>query len=281
MPFTIAVVDTTTLQTAQKIMAYYPDPEQADRVRSTTTHFDIPRFDRLRQDLLYRLRWNIFAPLDDIRVIDYTTSTLTPFADHAIASESLADPPVDKLHVYIDACHEKEALDESDGGPGEFTQPDPLILEGNPITLGQFVSQTHAYLLAHRAQIVEVEDEMYSQPRNLGNDVRAWEVRVDDTGEGNIPPDARFWFDGVSSYKFHGEEGDDSEGEEEEDEEEEGDLEGRDAEKGCAGETQEEWQAFIGVHVEENEGVSMEEFWERRDKDGEREGREWAERSRE
>ncbi|KAF1840744.1 uncharacterized protein K460DRAFT_191775 [Cucurbitaria berberidis CBS 394.84] len=55
---------------------------------------------RLRNDLLNRLRWDIFGSLKHILVKE--NGIVTPFSGHHIASWSLADPPCNNLAVNID-----------------------------------------------------------------------------------------------------------------------------------------------------------------------------------
>ncbi|EMD61913.1 hypothetical protein COCSADRAFT_46393, partial [Bipolaris sorokiniana ND90Pr] len=166
--------------------------------------------DRLRQDLLSRLHWNVFGPLDEVAVRDGTT--LTPLAHHAIKSESIAIPPLSKVTVHINACQEKYAVDENEE-EYRYQPPAPLVIEkpagSSPISINDFVTQVHPFLNAHRAEIFKCEDEIYTQPTTLedgttfvGVDPDKFTSRDgDDSDEnthfyqsGNIPAETRFFF---------------------------------------------------------------------------------------
>jgi hypothetical protein len=173
-----------------------------------------PDTDRLRQDLLYRLRWNIFGALHDIHVVEEPgnpNTALTPLMSHPIAFESLAHPPLAKVSIHIQCCEEKSAADEHED-EWRYQPPAPIVInheDGSPITLGEFVTQTHAYLNAHREQIFKCEDEMYIRPEDVGDAGDGMKVvgigGPDDEGGdgdhflrgGNIPPSAKFCFDDV------------------------------------------------------------------------------------
>lgn len=58
---------------------------------------------RIRYDLLYKLRWDLFGSLEDIQVCDVSDNneiTLVPLQDHPLASERLITVPYKRLHVY-------------------------------------------------------------------------------------------------------------------------------------------------------------------------------------
>lgn len=114
--------------------------------------------DRIRQELMFRLRWNISGPLDDIAIADGVdkngTERSLPFASHPVADESLAEPPISRLHVSsIDV---QEAI-------GFYTAPDDyryqlLLIEnadGRPISLKQFVTEVHIHLNEHKPLILD------------------------------------------------------------------------------------------------------------------------------
>ncbi|KAF2125614.1 hypothetical protein P153DRAFT_389066 [Dothidotthia symphoricarpi CBS 119687] len=129
--------------------------------------------DRIRQDLLFRLRWNISATLEHIEITigphDQTTNVL--FLGHPLADESLADPPLSRIQVGIDVCEDKYAeeqryLDKGMNYPYQYQPPARLTIDnedGSPITLGQFVAQTHAYLNYNREAIIKVISETYGE----------------------------------------------------------------------------------------------------------------------
>jgi hypothetical protein len=124
--------------------------------------------DRLRDDLLERLCWDVFGSLSDIQVNDPGNS-LTPFIGSSIASESLASPPFTNISVYIDVCEGKQSMDELDD-EDQYAAPEPLIIDkedGSPISLHDFVSQVHSYLNANKEEIMQCEDELYMNPVDL------------------------------------------------------------------------------------------------------------------
>lgn len=155
--------------------------------RNTMTHSS-----RLRQPLLSRLRWNVFGPLADIQILDTNDPTFSPFLSHALASQSVAHSPLTTLHIFISVCETR--FDNTEGDP-PFDPPAPLTINASTqpyITLLDFVLQTHAWLNAHRADIMAAEDELYYNPESESDGNAA---------SGNIPEDARFWFDGVEGYE--------------------------------------------------------------------------------
>ncbi|EON62659.1 hypothetical protein W97_01883 [Coniosporium apollinis CBS 100218] len=203
--------------------------------------------DRIRQDLFDRLHWNVFGPLGDISVRDGTT--LTPFTDHAIGSESIADPPVARIAVQINACQEKYSMDETEEEKYRYQSPAPLVIEkfdGAPILLSDFVAQVHLFLNANKEEIYKCEDEIYTQPTELEDGWKFVGVDPDEFDSfededesaepshfwrsGNIPADSRFFFD---QAQFNAVDTD-------------------------------EFEAYITFFVEGNMGTSFEQFWERR-----------------
>jgi hypothetical protein len=179
--------------------------------RDASNYQETPDVDRLRQDLLYRLRWNIFGALHDIHVVEEPSNPntiLTPFLSHPMAYESLAHPPLNKIFVHIRCCEEKWASDEHED-EWQYQPPAPIIIDhedGSPITMGKFVTQTHAYLNANREQIFKCEDEMYSAPEDMGDGSEVVDHGGSD-GEGGdgdhflrggrIPTSAKFCFESV------------------------------------------------------------------------------------
>jgi hypothetical protein len=171
-----------------------------------------PDVDRLRQDLLYRLRWDIFGPIHDIHVVEEpgnSNTALTPLLSHPIAQESLAHPPLAKISVHIHSCEEKWAVDEHED-EWRYQPPAPIVISngnGRAITVGDFVTQTHAYLNANREQIFKCEDEVYFKAedvRDAGNGMKfvGSGGGEDEGGDGehfdrggNIPESARFCFE--------------------------------------------------------------------------------------
>jgi hypothetical protein len=125
--------------------------------------------DRIRQDLLGCLYWNVFGPHGEVSVRD--GATLTPLSNHAIKSESIADPPLSRLAVHINVCETKHGMDETDEEEYRYQAPEPLVIEkldGSPISLSDFVTQVHPYLNANQDAIYKCEGEnYYRQPGEL------------------------------------------------------------------------------------------------------------------
>lgn len=147
MPYSFAAVDATDLPTAV----------ETD---------DTP--DRIRQDLLNRLHWVVFDLQSDITVQD--GNALTPFANHAIGSESIADPPVSRITVRIQVCEDKSSMYQTDEEEYQYQPPEPLVIEernGAPILPKEFINQVHPFLNANKDEIYRCEDESYSQPTEL------------------------------------------------------------------------------------------------------------------
>jgi hypothetical protein len=112
---------------------------------------------RIRQEILTRLRWSILGSVEDILVEDGLkedgTEQLRPFLSHALALEDVAVPSASRMVVY--------SKDVSSGMihkrvPKE-DQPRPVLIEhadGSPITVKQFVIAAHEYLSQHKDKII-------------------------------------------------------------------------------------------------------------------------------
>jgi hypothetical protein len=141
MPYPFAAVDATDLPIAAEID-------------------DTP--DRIRQDIFDRLHWIVFGAQSDITV--QNSNALIPFANHAIGSESIVDPPVYRITVRVQVCEDKSSLDQTDEEEYQYQPPEPLVIEkrnGAPILLKEFVSQVHPFLNANKDEIYRCEDENY------------------------------------------------------------------------------------------------------------------------
>jgi hypothetical protein len=219
----------------------------------------------LRDDLLDRLRWEVFGPLDEIKIKDMQHNTLTPFSkDDNIASQALWNPPstkapLKKLSVYIDVCEEKHCQDSHDE-EYRYQSPEPLVItkdDGMPVSMYDFVSQVHAYLGANKHEIWQCEDEMYmGPPVDMSNGLKYVGIGPDDNGHigdddiedacaeectcyepnhswrsGDIPKGSRVFFDSAMMA--------------------EADVD--------------EYSISVGLFVEGNYGESLPKFWERRD----------------
>ncbi|XP_014552296.1 hypothetical protein COCVIDRAFT_30325 [Bipolaris victoriae FI3] len=141
--------------------------------------------DRIRQDLLSRLHWNVFGSLDEVAVRD--GPALTPLANQAIKSESIAPPPFSKVTIHINACQEKYAMDEHDE-EYRYQPPAPLVIE-------------------KPAEIFKCDDEIYTLPTRLKDGTTSVGVDPNEFGavdgdensyflrSGHIPANPRFFFD--------------------------------------------------------------------------------------
>ena len=229
MPYPFAAVDATDLPIAVE-------------------NDDTP--DRIRQELFNRLHWNVFGPQSDITVQD--GNALTPFANHAISSESIADPPVSRITVRIQVCEDKSSMDQTDKEEYQYQPPEPLVIEkrnGAPIVLKEFINQVHPFLNANKDEIYRCEDENYSQPTELedgtkfdGVDPAEFDGADEDEDEdqptepslfmrsGNIPTGSKFFFDHA---QFNEADTDD-------------------------------FEVYIGLFVEGNMGMSSDQFWRHR-----------------
>lgn len=225
-------------------------PNEVDR-EDTPDLPVVDYLDRLRDDLLERLRWDVFGSLNDIQVKD-PGNALTPFMGASIASESLASPPFTKISVYIDVCEEKRNMDEQEE-EDRYAAPEPLIIDkedGSSISLHDFVSQVHSYLNVNKEEIMQCEDELYMNPVDLGDGVKAVEVVPDDddrdwadgSGEdhefshflrsGNIPEGSRVFFDRAMINQID----------------------------------QEEYSIHVVLFVEGDNGETLDLFWERKNR---------------
>lgn len=205
--------------------------------------------DRTRQDLFDRLHWNVFGPQRDITVQD--GNALTLFSNHAIALESIADPPISRITVRIQVCENKASMDEIDEEEHRYQPPEALVIEkqdGSPILLKDFIDQIHPFLNANEVEIYRCEDEIYSQPTELedgtkfvGVDPSEFEGADDDGDEdtntptkpsffirsGQIPTGSKFFFD---EAQFNEPDTD-------------------------------RFEVYIGLYVEGNMGISPDQFW--------------------
>ncbi|KAJ4372833.1 hypothetical protein N0V86_008199 [Didymella sp. IMI 355093] len=209
---------------------------------------DIP--DRIRQDIFDRLHWIVFGPQSDITVQD--GNALTPFANHAIGPESIADPPVSRITVRIQVCENKSSMDRTEEEEYRYQPPEPLVIEkrnGAPILLKEFISQVHPFLNANKDDIYRCEDENYSQPTELEDGTKfdgvdpaefdgANEYEDEDQPtepnlfmrSGNIPTGSKFFFD---------------------------DAQFNEADTN-------DFEVYIGLFVEGNMGIPSDQFWRHR-----------------
>jgi hypothetical protein len=192
----------------------------------------------------------VFGPQSDITVQD--GNALTPFANHAIGSESIADPPVSRITVKIQVCEDKFSMDQTDEEEYQYQPLGPLVIEkgtGAPILLKEFIKQVHPFLNANKHEIYRCEDKNYSQPTELedgtkfdGVDPAGFDGTDEDEDEdqptepsffmrsGNIPTGSKFFFD-----QAHFNEAD-----------------------------TDDFEVYIGLFVEGNMGMSSDQFWRHR-----------------
>ncbi|KAH4230280.1 hypothetical protein HBI06_087200 [Parastagonospora nodorum] len=113
--------------------------------------------DRIRQDILYRLRWSILWSVEEITIESGLnkdgTEKRQPFLSHPLAMESLADPPVIRLQLSsVDLYEAKHFYILS-----ESYSDEPVVIEntdGRPITFTDFVTEAHKYLSQHKDALV-------------------------------------------------------------------------------------------------------------------------------
>lgn len=128
--------------------------------------------DRIREDLLYRLRWNVVATLYNIEIAagPYDQTTNVPLFGHPLADEPIADPPFSRIdEVYIGECLDKVVFCYEIEEEYRYKPPPALTInneDGNPITLGQFVTQTYAYLNVHIKELKKAKGEFYGGSRH-------------------------------------------------------------------------------------------------------------------
>jgi hypothetical protein len=160
--------------------------------------------DRIREDLLYRLRWNVLATLDNIEIAtgSYDQTTNVPLFGHPLADEPIAVPPFSRIdEVYIAECLDK--VDFRHEIPEEYRYKPPPALtinneDGNPITLGQFVTQTHAYLNVHIEELKKAKGELYGKV--VTNEDGTWARVISD--EPYLPPNIALFFSKVSAVQI-------------------------------------------------------------------------------
>jgi len=121
-------------------------------------------------DLLYRLRWNLLADLQNIEIVwgPAEEEIVIPFFDHSSADADLGVPILSSVEVKSRECDEKFRL-SYDSEPEEdgYRPPSPLIIrneDGGSITLRQFVTEVHAYLNEHRGEVKKAQRVMAAEP---------------------------------------------------------------------------------------------------------------------
>jgi hypothetical protein len=156
----------------------------------------------MRQDLLYRLRWNIFGSIDDIQFMDGITPVLS--STHSVAKEPLCSLPTHHLRVHIYGCMNKHSSQYEYEPEDRNQAPAPLAIneEGKKgITIGQCITQVHAYLNTHEQEIRKVVGETYGVPMI---DIDGQQIYSLIYGKPVNLDGVRFWFNwvplGLHSY---------------------------------------------------------------------------------
>ncbi|CAO2655985.1 Nn.00g047880.m01.CDS01 [Neocucurbitaria sp. VM-36] len=151
--------------------------------------------DRIREDILFRLRWNVLATLDSIEIATrhHNEVVFVPFFGNPSAQESIAQPPLNRVEVNIGEFLNKRSLDYGEE-EDRYKPPAALIIEnvdGSPITVGHYVTQAHAYLNEHIEEIKKVKGELYGkvEKRDDGTTVRSITY-----GQPYLPPDTKIFF---------------------------------------------------------------------------------------
>ncbi|KAI4626770.1 hypothetical protein J4E83_003923 [Alternaria metachromatica] len=126
--------------------------------------------DCIRLDLLCRLRWNLLTGWHDIEIVvgSKDEEKIVPLIDHPYANEEISEPGLSRIEVNSRECLEKFDL-SYDSSPEEdgYRPPPPLIIEnedGKHITLRQFVTEVHAYLNEHLAELKRAQRVMAAEP---------------------------------------------------------------------------------------------------------------------
>lgn len=125
--------------------------------------------DRTRHDLLYRLRWNVLDPTEHIEVATGPPeqAIFVPFLDHPLANESLFNPPLSCIdEINIRDFADKRARDIYYPEEERYKPPTALQIvnsDGSPITLGQFVTELHAYIRHNLEEVKRVKGELYGE----------------------------------------------------------------------------------------------------------------------
>jgi hypothetical protein len=150
----------------------------------------------VRNDLLYRLCWDILTDLETIKITtghnDQITNVL--LFGHPLANESIANPPISRVDkLCIGECLEKYSFDYA---PEEYRYRPPaagtiINDDGSPITRGQFVTETYAYFKEHMEEVKKVKGELHGKDElKEDSTVR----RVITYGQPYLPPDIVIYF---------------------------------------------------------------------------------------
>jgi hypothetical protein len=129
----------------------------------------------LRQDILYRLRWDLTRPVEEIEIELATDAqdqtVITPFLDHSLADEPLFDllwlKCIDEIFIGDFA----DKLDRDFFAPEQWKYKPPASLKidnvskgGSPITFRQFVVEFHAYVGRNMKELKKAKGKVYGEP---------------------------------------------------------------------------------------------------------------------
>lgn len=160
---------------------------------------------RLRNDLLYRLRWNVFDTFDKIEIQDGLeedgTERRSSFATHPIAAESIAQPPLSRIQVVSGDCSEARSY-------RLVPESYPLDIhtvenaDGSPLTVRDFVIGVKRHLNKHKPLITGVRLMTHGNPElrpTRNTDIPLIHMKPNndwDTGDGpiNEPPPVPIFF---------------------------------------------------------------------------------------
>ncbi|KAH4251062.1 hypothetical protein HBH70_232640 [Parastagonospora nodorum] len=162
----------------------------------------------VRQDLLWRLRWDVSKPVEaEISAGPYDQTTNVPILGHPLADELLFDPPLSCIEaVHISDFGDKEDRDIYYPKEERYQPPAPLKIEnknGNAITLYQFVTEVHAYVGRNMQELKKVKGEMYGEEVTRADGSRQRDIIF---GQPAINRDDEVWVtvklyaDGEASY---------------------------------------------------------------------------------
>lgn len=118
-----------------------------------------------------RLKWSILDDPSNVQVVDLDDETNEPKwtplfgaagtgqPNHPLVDQVATEPPCSRMLVILD---EIEAWDFWQDAEAMDDRPAPLIIEntgGEPVTIGQIVTQTHTYAVGLKDVIYEIHDE--------------------------------------------------------------------------------------------------------------------------
>jgi hypothetical protein len=189
----------------------------------------------MRNDLLMKLQWSLFEPLENIRVReapDGSPAKLMPFHNHPMAAEPISNTSYDKMSVYIDPVQERMCHDEED----RWERPELLVLDNSlesPITISRFVAAVHEHfnIPENKSGIIECINMFWTgPPTHHGGDLYFVSIDADSTWPppNKIPHGTRFFFEDLD-YDTQPDEG--------------------------------EWRVTVRLFTEGEHGTSVEKFW--------------------